>query len=387
MRPREAGMAGIIEDGQRTAWLRRTVAAAALLFAAGCSGFFVYPGSTGTGTGGNATGDYVYVANATTATVSGFSVGTGTLTAVANSPYALPVSPTAIAVTPANSIVYVAGGTAIYAYAIESGGVLTVLNSGSPVAAATVVALDISPDGRWLFALDQNGSTIEEYQINSSTGALTSQTTSYAAGGTVVPRAIKVSPNGQFVFVALGTAGDLVYPFNTATGGLSTPLLLSPQANTSDNALAVSPGSTYLFIARSGTGGGLAVYSIGLGGALTEATGSPFTAGTQPFSVAVNKAGTDVYVANQLDSTVSGFSIGSNGALTALSGSPYASGSAVTALAIDNSGNYLLAAARNGAPDLSLYSFDTSTAGKLDLAASTATGTDPTLPVALATTH
>jgi 6-phosphogluconolactonase (cycloisomerase 2 family) len=151
--------------------------------------------------------------------------------------------------------------------------------------------------------------------------------------------------------------------------------------------LAVSPDSTLLFIARSGPAGGLAVYTIGSGGALTSVSGSPFTAGTQPYSVAVNTAGTDVYVANRGGNTISGFSIASGGPLTVLSGSPYQSGSAVTALAVDSSGDYLLAAANGGSPDLTMYSYDSATVGKLDFATSVPTGTDPTGPVALAMTH
>jgi 6-phosphogluconolactonase len=103
--------------------------------------------------------------------------------------------------------------------------------------------------------------------------------------------------------------------------------------------------------------------------------------------VVVNNAGTDVYVANQLDSTISGYSVASDGTLTALADSPYTAGSSVTALAVERTGDYLLAAARGGSPDLAMYSFDSGIAGKLDLSTTTATGTDPTMPVALATTH
>jgi hypothetical protein len=59
----------------------------------------------------------------------------------------------------------------------------------------------------------------------------------------------------------------------------------------------------------------------------------------------------------------------------------------VTALAVDNSGDYLLAAANGGSPDLTMYSFDSTTVGKLDLSTTTSTGTDPTGPVSLAATH
>ena len=362
----------------------------ALLFTSGCGGFFVYPGSTGSGSGGSTTGDYVYVANAATSNLAGFAVGTGTLTAVSGSPYTLPISPTALAINPANTILYVAGGTSIYAYSIASTGALSVLNGGSPVAAATVASMDISPDGQWLIGLDKTAGVIDEYQINASTGTLTAHSATYSAAGTIVPTAIKVAPNAQYVFASIGTAGDLAFPFSTSTGTLSTPTQLVPPAGTSDNALAVDPNTTYLYIARSGTGGGLAVYAIGLGGALGAVTGSPFAASSQPASeraVILNKAGTDVYIANYTDDAISGFSIGSGAALTAISGSPYAAGSLVNALAVDNSGNYLLAAAANGSPDLALYSYDATTAGKLDLSASTATGADPTDAIAIAATH
>jgi 6-phosphogluconolactonase (cycloisomerase 2 family) len=94
-----------------------------------------------------------------------------------------------------------------------------------------------------------------------------------------------------------------------------------------------------------------------------------------------------VYVANQLDSTISGYSIASAGTATATSGSPYSTVSGPTALAIDNTGKYLLAISHAGSPDLSLFSFDTTITGKLDLVSSTSTGTDPTGPIAIAATH
>ena len=375
--------------------LRRVAAVlglAALCWTTGCAGFWVYPGATN-GSSTTPTNDYVYVANATALTVSGFALGTGTLTAVTGTPYSLGFSPTAVAVNPANSILFVAGNAAIYAFAIDpSTGALSALNSGGAVGYAAVASMDISPDGQWLFALDQNNISLEEFQINSSTGVLTQDTPityPVPSGATVVAQGVKFAPNGGYLFLALGTAGDVVYPFNTSSGALYVPLSLSLGAasNNSDNALAVSPDSTLLFIARSGPAGGLAVYTIGSGGSLAQVNGSPFTAGTQPYSVAVNAAGTDVYVANRGGNTISGFSIASGGSLTVLSGSPYQSGTAVTALAVDSTGDYLLAAANGGSPDLTMYSYDSATAGKLDFATSVPTGTAPTGPVAIAATH
>jgi hypothetical protein len=46
-----------------------------------------------------------------------------------------------------------------------------------------------------------------------------------------------------------------------------------------------------------------------------------------------------------------------------------------------------MAAAVGGSPDLTMYSFDITTPGKLDPATSKATGTDPAGAVAIALTH
>lgn len=400
-------------------WARRVawaMAVAALSLTTGCAGFWVYPGSqNGSGSGSSSTGDYVYVANAETESLAGFSVSSGTLTAVSGTPFNLGFVPTAVVVNPANTIVFVAGVGGIYgiinSYSIGSGGTLSLLASNT-LGSAEEVSLDVSPDGEWLVGLDasgpaQNDAIVDVYEINSSSGQLTALTSSEIyplslSGGQVsTPLAIRFGPSignsAWYLFAALGTGGDLEFTFTSNTSS-STPTysfgsgvahLQTGSATVSDNALAVSPNGSYLFIARSGTSSGVAVYTIGSGGALTSVTGSPFAAGTDPFSVVVNAAGTDVYVANQADGTISGFSIGSNGVLTAVGGSPFSShlGTLPRALAVDNSKNYLLAAANGGGPDLAMYSFDQGTPGALDYSTSTTTGTDPTEPVAIAATH
>jgi 6-phosphogluconolactonase (cycloisomerase 2 family) len=202
-----------------------------------------------------------------------------------------------------------------------------------------------------------------------------------------------VSSDGTLIFAALGTAGDVVFTFNTTNGvATSSQGLNTGDAATGDYGLAVSAKTTYLYIARSGTNGGVAVYSIGSGGSLTSVTGSPFAAGSGTFSVALDSTGTYVYAANRTDGTISGYAIvpGTTTAtlsLTPLSGSPYTSGAGVQAIEVDSTGKYLLAAAVNGAPDLTMYSFDISIPGKLDPATSVATGVDPAGAVALALTH
>lgn len=356
----------------------------------GCDGFFVPV--TGSGSGGSGTGtvDYVYVGNAKTNSVSGFQVGTGVLTNLPNMPYDLGFSPAALAMHPSNKFLYVAGVSSIFMYSIGSDGSLSAAAVGAGVAVATVNSIDISPDGNWLFALDLTQQIVDEYQINQSTGALTVMTpTPYTiASGAWSPKAIRVAPTGGYVFLALGTGGDVVMTLNTTTGALlQTQQLGLGSTQTSDNALAINSAATYLYVARSGANGGLAVYSIGTNGGLNAVTGSPFAAGAQPFSVVLDVSGKYVYVANGNDGNISGYLIGTGSVLTPLAGSPYPSGAQVESVGRDNSGKYILAAAYGGSPDLTMYSFSISSPGDLTRVTSAATGTDPANAIAVALTH
>jgi len=381
--------------------LRRVAAVAGLLalgWTTGCAGFWVAVNkSNGSG---STTNDYVYVANvgtsAATATLTGFAVGNGTLTAVSGSPYTLGFTPASLAINPADSILFVSGHTGtgvgvIYAFSIGTGGALSALNNGNALTmTGEEISMDISPDGQWLMGLNANNLSLDEYGIvynaNTQVLSLTGPSTMPYYGlvtGTISASQVKVAPDGDFVFASLGTAGDLVYQLNPSTGVLTALSPLPPiSTTTSDNALAVSSSSSYLYIARSGTNGGLAVYTIGSSGALQQVIGSPLAAGSQPSSVVVNTTGTNVYVANQNSGTVSEYGVVTGtGAVSLLSPATITSVSAPWALAVDNSGDFLFSIAQTGSPNLTMYSY---TAGQLTFSTSSPTGTGP---VAIATTH
>lgn len=381
----------------RMRWLAVVMTAVGLAALTGCSGFFVPvvpvpPGSTG---------NFVYVANLTgapssgtnsaTGTVSGFVVGAGTLTAVPGSPVTLGYTPIAMAVTRDNKFLYVAAQGNINVYTINADGSLTGASGGTGVAIANVVSLEVSPDGQWLVALD--GTTLQAqvdvFQINSSTGALgvASNGTLAITNAVIVPKMLKMSPNGAYIFAAFGSGGDVVFTFNTSTGVAIGALRLTVSNTTSDNGLAVDSASANLYIARSGTGGGVRVFAIGAGGTLNEIAASPFASGGQANSVVLDKTGKYAYAANRTNGTIYGYSIGAGAVLTGLSGSPYTSGKLVTSLGLDSTGKYLLAAAFGGSPDLSMYGFDTATPGGLVPATNVATGTNPAGAIAVALTH
>jgi 6-phosphogluconolactonase (cycloisomerase 2 family) len=249
--------------------------------------------------------------------------------------------------------------------------------------------------------------TVYEFQI-SSTGALSADTSggaTYTATYTItapvspvaVPSQIDVAlvSSGEYVFVALGTGGTLVIPFNTSTGVQSAGTQYGQPAGSSvylaNVALAVNSSTSVLYVVSTDTSsqnGAITAYSISANGSngplTTLASGAT---AFLPTAVVLNSAGTDIYVANQASNSISAFNTTASGGTLPLLYTTSGLGYVPTGLAVDRSGDYLLAIANGGGPDLTMYSYDATTVGKLDVAASTATGSDPTAAVAIAATH
>lgn len=354
----------------------------------GCSNFFTKPTDSGGGGGTGSTSNLAYTVNSLTNTVSGFQVGTATLTNAPNMPYSLGFTPQAAVVTIPNTYLYVAGPGAIYGYVVGSDGSLTLPANGAAQVVGFVLSMDVTPDGNWLIALDGSTTQLDIYQINKTTGGLALTNTAPYSVTTqgIRPKMVKVSPNGSLLFAALGSNGEAVFSFNTTTGVATQTQSLGVSTQTSDNAVAIDSTGTHLYVARSGSGAGLAVYTIGAAGKLDSVAGSPFAAGAQPLAVAFDTSGTYAYVANGSDATVSGFTV-VNGVATLLASSPFASGQSVQSLTLDKSGKYLLSAAQGGSPDVTMYSFDTTTAGKLVQAATAAAGSSPAGTLMVVATH
>ena len=362
---------------------------AAIPVMTGCGNFFI-PVCQANNSCNNipTSANYIYVANQATDAIAGFSLTTGKLAALSGSPYTLGVPPSAMATTPSGSLLYVAASTgSVAVYTIASTGVLTLGNNGAAVAqtfSPTYMAVDTT--GSWLFLVSNTSPQILEYQINPSTGVLTAPTppTYTLTGGN--PTQIYVTPNNQYVYIGLGTGGVDVFTLNSSTGALSNRQhlnSLNPSLN-ADNAIGSDANSKFLFVGETGTGGGIRVFTIGNGGGLTEIKGSPFSSGLGPSAIAMDPTNAFVYVASKTAGTIAGYTLGSTGTLTQLSASPFAAGTSPIALSLDATRQYLAVASNGGSPDLQIYSFDAATPGTLDAASNASTGTDPTVPIALA---
>src|SRR5258707_4226873 len=98
----------------------------------GCGDFFPPITSSGGGSGGGSTLNRVYVANQAASSIGAFAIGTGTLAAVNNSPFATSYKPLSMVVTPNNTLLYVGSATGgIFVYFINSDGSLTTPSTGS----------------------------------------------------------------------------------------------------------------------------------------------------------------------------------------------------------------------------------------------------------------
>lgn len=348
--------------------------------------FFPDPGSGDTGGGtGTAATNYLFVANAGANSVTGLGISsTGTLASLSGSPINFSAAPTALVVSKDNKFLWVGTSSQvdapgqIFGFSIAADGTLAALNNGNAIANASCADMQVSPDGKWLMVLDNGINAIDLFGINSD-GTLTQgliNVFNLNVQGTVLPKQLRISPTGTFAIAAVGSAGALYFSFDTTTGNLTYVSQALPPDVTSDNGIAIDSTGSYLYEARSGNAAGLVVSTISSSGMITPTTANVYTTGSNPYSVVLDNTGKYVYVANRGDSTVSGWSIGAGAALTPINGSPFSSGVGVTSLGADSTGSYIAAAASSGSPDVTLYGFDNTNAGRLYTVSSSATGTN-----------
>lgn len=375
---------------------RFTALAAALismLSLTGCSGFFTAI-TTGTTTPGSTT--YAYVTNLGTGGAGGtltcYTLTSGVFAAISGSPITLPATPTSVVVAPNNVFVYVGTQLGVFLYTIGTGGALTEGNGSNVVylGPSYPKSLAIDSTSSWLIIANNNSTELDALPLDPTTGLPTSVTPQTAVLTAASPAQVAISPANNSVAIALGTGGTNVFGF---TASSATPWGTKPKANgidllknsTSDNAVAFDTTSTYIFLGESTSG-----TSADTLRKLTLATLNgevDYPTGKGPSGILADASGTYVYVTNETDNTITGFSI-SAGVLTALTDSPFGTTKIPLAIAEDSTKTYVLTVGYGTNPNLWLYSFDSLTAGTLDVGTTTTTGSaDPSLANGLALSH
>lgn len=341
-----------------------------------------------------------YVLNQTTKQIAAYAITSGVLKQISGSPYTLSSAPYSIAIAPNGSFLYVGTATGIFLYDIDSTGALTLANNSNVITQDIATTMQVDSTGAWLLEAGPNVPELFAIPINTSTGVPSSSSERYTILPAATVKQLTISPDNTHVFVALGSSGTEDVVFAAGSTSPFGTIANIPALNSAGGAVsvAVDPSNRLLYIgetsATSGSNsGGLRALNYNT---LVEVSGSPFaTGGLAPYAIAPTAYGSNsgnyVYVANRTVSgsstgSITGFSVTTSGgvySLTALSSS-VATGITPLGLVQDSTGNYMLVVNSGGTPDLAAYTFDSTTAGKLDLSLTSATGTDPTGASAIA---
>jgi 6-phosphogluconolactonase len=314
-------------------------------------------------------GRFAYAANAGDNTLSVYSIDsmTGALGAVGK-PVPTGTSPYAIAASPNGLYVYVVNQISdnISAYAVNAtNGALTEI-PGSPFAAGTdPEALTFDWSGTYLYVANNGSDNLSAYVVNASTGALTPQSTATYTTGSG-PSAVSVANlnSGQFVYVANngGSNNISVFAIAAATGAL-TPVAGSPfAAGGNPHSLVLQPYSPFdyfsefLYTANSdGNSSTISGFNVDTNtGALTALSGSPFAL---PVSNYIGMDATGSYLYVTTGAGLVGYGIDGNGLLTALAGFPVVAGGNAYSVTVDGS-NQFLYVGNGGSANISGYKLD-----------------------------
>jgi 6-phosphogluconolactonase len=313
----------------------RQIGSAARLAVAGCvlaGGCSVAGESSGAAASrAAARAPFVYAADRHTAEISQFGSspsGSGALRALTPKTVASGQTPTAIAVSPQGTSLYVLHGgnsgapvNAVSQYAISPATGRLTLKSRAPTGNGAIW-ITIAPGGTSAYSADFYGDAISQYTISPASGKLTpmSPATVKTPGS---PGSIAVAPDGKNAYVADFTARTaknvLQYQINATTGALNSRPVATVRGGRDAQSITVAPGGKNAYVTVPPTG--VWQYRI------SPATGSlsllspatvPIGGGTHDLAIAPK--GKNAYVVTVLNHTVSQYRI--NAATGALSRRP-----------------------------------------------------------------
>lgn len=264
---------------------------------------------------------YAYAVNRAQHTVSQFEIqGGGTLKAMTPPTVPTGALPKAIAATADGKFVYVlnTGDNTISEYGIGTNGTLSDLAPSTVGVAADGDSLTVTPNGKYLYATSYATDTLSAYAIGLD-GQLTPLTVpTYTVASPTGPA---VSPNGDFLYVPLSTAG--VAQFSIALDGSLTPLTpavaTTPAAG--NDAFAVTPNGNFGYVGcfNGGVPGSpVGQFGVGGNGALSALSPDSVAAGNAPYNIGIDPNGKYLYVMNLNDGSVSQFAIAADGTLSPL---------------------------------------------------------------------
>ena len=230
-----------------------------------------------------------------------------------------------VAVTPATASanssrdVYVSDDTAdqVSVFKTSAGGQVLAGPATSGVNGAE--ALVFSPDGRFFYVSDSDTGAISAYSVGVDGSLAPLAGAGVDAGGSVY--GMTITPDGRFLF-AVDVVGTLSGYAIGASGALSSYANNTAPLGSTSYGIVAAPDSKSLYIVDL-SGNAVLSYTVNPDGSLTEKPGSPTSVGDDPYTLTITPDGRRLYVANYSTSDISGFSVAADGTLTELAGSPY----------------------------------------------------------------
>jgi 6-phosphogluconolactonase (cycloisomerase 2 family) len=233
-------------------------------------------------------------------------------------------------------------------------------NGAAPVSSGGNNPLSIATTADYanLYVVNQASNNVVHFTI-ADTGALTQKdivTTSPS------PTFVQVNTAGTYLYVVSGPSPAMVTAYSLSGGTIGAvvsqatlsvpgfagdtlaPTGVTVLANngavyvTAYDQSAYNPGGTTTSNANPGWIFG---YSVGTGGTLTAAAGSPWKAGVKPVALAADPTNRFVYVADFASNQMIGYTIQSGSVLNFLINGPFAAGSEPTSLTVDPRGKFI----------------------------------------------
>ena len=298
-------------------------------------------------------GNELFVTNAGDNTISAYKVNTdGSLTAAGNKT-STGTTPANVAINAAGSFLFVAnsGSDDVSVYAVSGTGLTEVTGSPFPVSNppfpthAGPFGLAIDPSGTYLYVSNQSNDTVTAYTIDSAGALAPIAGGVYTAGTAPSGMAIVNESVGNFNFLYVANHGSsnvsafvvcaAVSTFCPNADGTLVPVSGSPfSAGLGPISIAANPNAQFLYVADE-MSNQISEFKISTGtGGLSATAPATISTGTNPVWIAVHPDGLYAYAANIGSASISAYVIGSTTGTLGLIGSPVQTGGQPSAIAL-----------------------------------------------------
>ena len=196
-------------------------------------------------------GSYLYCVNILDGTISEYQISSsGVLTSIGSTSVSAGIN--SMAIDPSGSYVYVSGGTSsstLYEYQIQSNGTL-LLRASTNDHISGPTAVHVSPGGKFAYVVNSTSNSVAVYSIGA--GGTLAYSTNISTGS--VPHDIAFSPSGAYAYVSnYGGSGSPLgttltqYTVNPSSGALTPMTSPSVTAGSGPYSVVVDPSGYGVF--------------------------------------------------------------------------------------------------------------------------------------------